>query len=95
MTTPPKTPTTPYARLARSVTLTTIEGKRVLFSLRTGDTFGLNESAAALVEAMCAHDLDGAARRCAATFDAEEGELRDDLRALADELVGLGLLERA
>jgi hypothetical protein len=82
----------PHAKLPKGITSTTIGGKRVLFSVRTGETYGLNETAAFFVEQLLATDLASAVRASVAAFDAPEGELMSDITALADELVGLGLL---
>jgi len=38
-----------HIRLAAGTTLTTIEGKDVLFSVKTGDSYGLNETAARML----------------------------------------------
>ena len=40
------------AKLAKGVSLTEIEGKAVLFAMRTGDTFGLSETAAVFLRAL-------------------------------------------
>lgn len=83
---------TAHAKLSKGITLTTIEGKRLLFSIRSGDTYGLNETAAAFVEQMLKTDLAAAAATCASLFDAPVDEIRGDMRALSDELSGLGLI---
>lgn len=83
---------TPHVRLAKGITQTTIEGKRVLFSVRSGETYGLNETAAAFLEEALAADLESAAQKCAARFDAPIDEIRADMRTLMDELTGLKLI---
>jgi acetylornithine/succinyldiaminopimelate/putrescine aminotransferase len=83
---------TTHAKLSKGITLTTIEGKRVLFSIRNGETYGLNETAAAFLDQLLATDLASAANACAAKFDAPLEEIRGDMKALADELSGLGLI---
>lgn len=83
---------TAHVRLATGITKTTIEGKRVLFSIRTGETYGLNETAAAFVDEMSATDLESAAKNCATRFDAPLDEIRSDMKALVGELAGLKLL---
>lgn len=83
---------THHAKLSKGITLTTIEGKRVLFSIRSGETFGLNETAAAFLDQMLRTDITAAATACASQFDAPLDEIRSDMQALADELSGLGLI---
>lgn len=81
-----------HATLAKGVRMNTIQGKEVLFSLRSGETFGLNDTAAALLRAMLTSDLESAATECASRFDAPLEEIRGDMKELADELVGMGLI---
>ncbi|MCA9590913.1 MAG: PqqD family protein [Myxococcales bacterium] len=81
------------ARLAPGVTLTKIEGRTVLFTLKTGDTYGLNDSAATFVEALLASDFDAAVRACAEEYDAPIDEIRADMRAVVTELTAKKLLQ--
>ena len=81
------------ARLAPGTTLTRVEGKDVLFSTRTGETFGLNETAAAMLARIVASDSMQAARTLAAEYAAPEDEIASDLRSLVDELARLKLVE--
>jgi hypothetical protein len=74
------------AKLGQGITLTNIEGKHVLFSIRTGETFGLNETAAALLQSLLASDFDAAVEECAKRYDVAVDELRADLKGLVDEL---------
>ena len=53
-------------RLAPGTTLTNVEGKEVLFSVRTGDSYGLNETAARMVRLALEMSLDDAAAQLAA-----------------------------
>lgn len=79
-------------KLARGVSLTQIDGKSVLFALKTGDTYGLNASAGTFVEALVKSDFDGAVRACASAYDAPEAEIAADMRELVRDLTGRGLL---
>jgi hypothetical protein len=47
-----------HIRLAPGTTLTSVEGKDVLFSVKTGDSYGLNETAAGMLRVGCEADLD-------------------------------------
>ncbi len=81
------------AKLAKGITLTTIEGKSVLFSVRTGETYGLNDTAAAMLEALLATDSESAAKTCAARYEVVADEIATDLRGVVDELASLKLLD--
>lgn len=80
-------------RLAPGTTLTNVEGKDVLFSVRTGDSYGLNETAARMVRLCLETSLDEAASQLAGEFGVAREELRGDLDELIGELVQLKLAE--
>lgn len=80
-------------RLAQGTTLTNVEGKDVLFSVRTGDSYGLNETAARMVRLALEMSLDDAAVKLAEEYGATREELRGDLDELIGELVQLKLAE--
>lgn len=80
-------------RLAPGTTLTNVEGKEVLFSVRTGDSYGLNETAARMVRLALEMSLDDAAAQLAEEYGAGRDELRGDLGELVGELVQLKLAE--
>jgi hypothetical protein len=82
-------------RLAQGTTLTNVEGKDVLFSIRSGDSYGLNETAARMVRLALEMSLDDAAARLAEEYGATREELRGDLDELIGELVQLKLAEAA
>ena len=73
-------------QLCPGTTLTTIEGKSVLFSVRTGESFGLNETAAHMLRLALDLGLGPASERMAADYAAPAQEIRADLDALAEEL---------
>ena len=73
--------------------LTNVEGKDVLFSVKTGDSYGLNETAARMVRLALEMGLDGAVKQLAEEYGAPESELRGDLVDLLGELVQLKLAE--
>ena len=55
-------------RLVDGVTLNEIDGKTVLFSMKSGDSFGLNESATVLLKTLLDSDFNGAVASCARLF---------------------------
>ncbi|MBI5322475.1 PqqD family protein [Bradyrhizobium sp.] len=80
-------------RLAPGTTLTNVDGKDVLFSVRSGDSYGLNETAARMVRLALEMGLDDASARLADEYGATRAELRGDLDVLIGELVQLKLAE--
>ena len=60
-----------HIRLAPGTTLTNVEGKDVLFSVKTGDSYGLNETAARMLRVGCEADLDEVVNRLAAEYGVE------------------------
>jgi hypothetical protein len=81
--------------LSPGITLTHIEGKDVLFSVHTGDSYGLNETAARMLRLALEGDLDEAAARLAEEYGATRGEIRADLDDLVTELTNLKLIQAA
>ena len=77
--------------LAAGTTLTRIEGKDVLFSTRTGDSFGLNETAAHMLRLALETGSNEAATKLAGEYNVAEDELRADLNDLIGQLVQLKL----
>lgn len=80
-------------RLAPGTTLTSVEGKDVLFSVRSGDSYGLNETAARMVRLALEMGLDDAATKLSEEYGVAREELRGDLDELIGELVQLKLAE--
>ncbi len=80
-------------RLAQGTTLTTVEGKDVLFSVRSGESYGLNETAARMVRLALEMSLAEAATKLAEEYGAPREELQVDLTELIGELVQLKLAE--
>lgn len=76
-------------QLAPGTSLTEIQGKSVLFSVKTGETYGLNETAAEMVQLGMAIGLDRAAYQLARDYDVAVDEIRSDLDELTRELVSL------
>lgn len=76
-------------QLAPGTSLTEIQGKSVLFSVKTGETYGLNETAAEMVRLGIEIGLDRAADQLAREYDVAVVEIRSDLDELTRELVSL------
>ncbi len=83
-----------HIRLAPGTTLTNVEGKDVLFSVKTGDSYGLNETAARMLRLGLEADLDGAVNQLASEYGAEHQEIRGDFEELVGELVQLKFVQR-
>lgn len=81
-----------HIQLAPGTTLTTVEGKDVLFSTRTGESFGLNETAAQMLRLAVDIGTSEAAAKLAGEYDAPREELQADLDELVGELVQLKLV---
>ena len=82
-----------HIRLAPGTTLTSVEGKDVLFSVKTGDSYGLNETAARMLRVGCEADLDDVVNQLAAEYGAERKEIQDDFKELVRELVQLKFVQ--
>lgn len=80
-------------RLSPGTTLTHVEGKDVLFSVRTGDSYGLNETAARMVRLSLELGLDQAAAQLSEEYGVTCEELRGDLDEMIGELLQLKLAE--
>ncbi|MDO9563416.1 MAG: PqqD family protein [Bradyrhizobium sp.] len=78
-----------HIRLAAGTTLTNVEGKDVLFSVKSGDSYGLNETAARMLRLGLEVDLEQVVDRLADEYGVERKEIRDDFEELARELVQL------
>ncbi len=80
-------------QLAPGTTLTSIEGKDVLFSVRTGDSYGLNETAARMVRLGIEVGLEEAANQMAEEYSVEPSEIRADFDELMRDLIQLKLVQ--
>ena len=83
-----------HIRLAAGTTLTNVEGKDVLFSVKSGDSYGLNETAARMLRVGLEANLDDAVNRLAEEYGAEPTEIRDDFEQLVRELVQLKFVQK-
>jgi hypothetical protein len=84
-----------YLRLAPGTTLTNIEGKDVLFSVKTGDSYGLNATAARMLRLGCEADLTAVVAQLADEYGVEREEIRGDFEELVRSLVQLKFVQLA
>ena len=82
-----------HIRLAPGTTLTIVEGKDVLFSVKSGDSYGLNETAARMLRLGLEANLDDVVNRLAEEYGAEPTEIREDFVQLIRELVQLKFVQ--
>jgi Coenzyme PQQ synthesis protein D (PqqD) len=75
------------AALAKGTTLTKIEGKDVLFSVKTGESFGLNEMAALMLSTLFASDAKTAIAKIVEDYAAPEADIANDLNELVQSLI--------
>jgi hypothetical protein len=73
--------------------LVAVEGKDVLFSTRTGESYGLNETAARMLRLSLEMSVEQAAARLADEYGAPSDEILDDLTALVNELTALKMVQ--
>ncbi len=78
-----------HIRLTAGTTLTNVEGKDVLFSVKSGESYGLNETAARMLRLGLGAELEDVVDQLADEYGVERKEIRDDFEALARELVQL------
>lgn len=83
-----------HIRLAPGTTLTIVEGKDVLFSVKSGDSYGLNETAARMLRVGLEANLDDVVNRLAEEYGAERTEIRDDFEQLVHDLVQLKFVQK-
>ncbi|MDP1583229.1 MAG: PqqD family protein [Bradyrhizobium sp.] len=79
--------------MATGTTLTSVEGKDVLFSVKSGDSYGLNETAARMLRLGLEMSLDEAVDRLASEYGVGRKEIRDDFEELVHELVKLKFVQ--
>ena len=80
--------------LAKGISMNEIEGKTVLFSIKTGDSWGLNETGAVLVRHLLDADVEATVAKYAEVFEVAPEVIEADLRELITELSHQGLLIR-
>lgn len=80
--------------LAAELTLTEKDGKVVLFSKKTGDFFGLNETAGYFLKELCKSDFLTTLSNASAEFSVPETELSSDISELVSELESQKLVRK-
>jgi Coenzyme PQQ synthesis protein D (PqqD) len=81
------------ATLSKGTTLTKIEGKDVLFSVKTGESFGLNDVAAQMLGVLFMSDAKTAIAKIVEDYAAPQAEITRDLDELVASLINLKLVE--
>ena len=81
------------AQLTPGTSLTVIEGKSVLFSVKTGESYGLNAMAAEMLRLCLEGGVDDAAARLAEDYNAPAEEIRSDIDELVRGLVQARLVQ--
>jgi hypothetical protein len=76
------------------IVLQKIDGQDVLFSKKTGDFFGLNESAAFMLRTLVESNFNDAVKVCAKQFGKSEDTIRQDLNELVDSIIESKLAEK-
>ena len=80
------------AALAQGTTLNKIEGKDILFSVKTGESFGLNEMAALMLSALFSADSQTAVAKIAEEYAALPADISQDLNELVESLTAQKML---
>jgi hypothetical protein len=80
------------AGLAKGTTLTKIEGKDVLFSVKSGESFGLNEMAALMLSTLFSSDANTAVAKIVADYAAPQTDIATDLNDLVQNLIDQKLI---
>jgi hypothetical protein len=83
------------ASLSKGTTLTKIEGKDVLFSVKTGESFGLNEMAAQMLGVLFKFDAKTAIAAIVKDYAAPQADIASDLNELVASLIDLKLVDVA
>jgi len=80
-------------QLTSGTSLTIIEGKSVLFSVKTGESYGLNDIAAEMLTLCHEGGIDHAVERLAKDYNATSEEIRNDIDELVRNLVKIKLVQ--
>lgn len=81
-------------KLDALVVIQQIDGQDVLFSKKTGDFFGINESAAFMLKILIDTDFQSAIRQASSSFNVDQETISSDLMDLVDSLVESKLAEK-
>lgn len=80
-------------QLTPGTSLTMIEGRSVLFSVKTGESYGLNETAAEMLRFSMEDGIGKAVAKLAQDYNAPEDEIRSDLDELTRDLVRIKMVQ--
>lgn len=80
-------------KLTEGTTLTEVGGKDVLFSVKSGESFGLNETAAHMLRLCLELGATQAVQQLSEEYSVSAEELREDLQALLDGLADVRLIQ--
>jgi hypothetical protein len=80
-------------QLAPGTTLTSIEGKDVLFSVKTGESYGLNDTAARMLRLGIETNSERVATELSREYGVEPAEIRHDFEELVGELDQLKMIQ--
>ncbi|AWB32744.1 PqqD family protein [Orrella marina] len=80
-------------KLAEGTTLTEVGGKHVLFSVKSGESFGLNETAAHMLTLCLELGVARTVQKLAEEYSVNAQELSEDLQALIDGLSDANLVQ--
>ena len=80
--------------LSSHVTLTKMEDKLVLFSKKSGDFYGLNESALFLLKTLLESDFHKTLKVAAHEFNEDENVIQSDLEELVTSLESADVLKK-
>ncbi len=81
-------------QLPTNITLKEIDGQTVLFSKKTGDFYGLNDTATYLLKELVESDFDATLTKAASIYKVSPEELRTDLLEIVADLEGKKLLTK-
>jgi len=81
-------------RLDPLIVMQKIDDQDVLFSKKTGDFFGLNESAAFMLRQLLNSDFKSAVNQSATAFSVEKTMIENDLLELVNALIEAKLAEK-
>lgn len=78
--------------LSPTVSWTTVNEQTVLFSKSTGDFYGMNSTAAHLVQELLQSNFLSTVRKASQEFGVEEAQIQTDLQEVVDTLLAAKLV---
>lgn len=80
-------------KLTEGTTLTEVGGKDVLFSVKSGESFGLNETAAHMLRLCLELGVAQTVQQLSEEYSVSAEELREDLQSLLDGLADARMIQ--